>query len=67
MHVIVQVMKMHNGKRLCSQSKEIVNQVFNYLSELEKHCTGRGSLTGHQKPQVREFCGIAFLLNVAYV
>ena len=43
MHVIVQVTKMPQGKRICLQSKEIVNQVFNYFSKMEKRCTGRGA------------------------
>ena len=34
---------MPKGKRLL-QSKQIVNQVFNYFSEMEKRCAGRGPL-----------------------
>ena len=35
---------MPKGKTLCSQSKDIVNTAFNYFSEMEKHCAGRGTL-----------------------
>ena len=67
MHVMFQVTKMPIRKRLCSLSKEMVNQVLNYFLEMEKPSVGRGALTGHRKPQVREFCGAALCLNVAYV
>ena len=66
MYMIVQFTKMPKGKRLCSQSKETVNQVFNYFSEMEKRCASRGALDRLLEAQVREFCGVSFLLNVTY-
>ena len=41
--------KMPEGKSLCQESKEIVNQVFNYFSKMEKGCADRGALNRPSK------------------